>query len=131
MSEEIKRATVYLEAALHRSLRVRAAEAGTTLSDLVNRAVKAGLGSATEVREPAFDSDAALATEISELTGESRTEAVRRALEERLARLRRDRQARRLADQLDEIAASCSSLPVRDDRTADEILGYDERGLPD
>ena len=35
-----------------------------------------------------------------------------------------------LADELDEIARQCSRLPVRDGRAADEILGYDEDGLP-
>ena len=37
---------------------------------------------------------------------------------------------RRLADELDEIALHCARLPVRDPRSADEILGYDEHGLP-
>jgi hypothetical protein len=35
-----------------------------------------------------------------------------------------------LADELDEIALHCSRLPVRDSRTPEEILGYDEHGLP-
>jgi antitoxin VapB len=35
-----------------------------------------------------------------------------------------------LADELDEIALHCSTLPVRDTRSADEIMGYDENGLP-
>jgi hypothetical protein len=37
---------------------------------------------------------------------------------------------RRLADVLDEIALHCARLPVRDPRSADEILGYDQNGLP-
>ena len=36
----------------------------------------------------------------------------------------------RLADVLDEIALRCASLPVLDSRNPDEILGYDEDGLP-
>jgi antitoxin VapB len=36
----------------------------------------------------------------------------------------------RLADELDEIATHCASLPVLDSRRAEEILGYDEYGLP-
>jgi len=52
------------------------------------------------------------------------------ALRDRLARLRRERTNRRLADELDEIAQHCSRLPVQDSRTPEEILGYDERGLP-
>jgi virulence-associated protein VagC len=41
-----------------------------------------------------------------------------------------DRARRRLADELDEIARHCASLPVLDSRPTDEILGYDEHGLP-
>lgn len=71
-----------------------------------------------------------LASELARLTGESKTEAVTRALRDRLARLRRERTRRSLADELDEIARHCAGLPVRDPRTPEEILGYDERGLP-
>jgi antitoxin VapB len=71
-----------------------------------------------------------LAATVARLTGETKTEAVTRALRDRLARLRRERSARRLADELDEIARHCASLPVRDARSPDQILGYDERGLP-
>lgn len=42
----------------------------------------------------------------------------------------RERLGRPLADELDRIALHCSRLPVRDSRTPDEILGYDEHGLP-
>ena len=71
-----------------------------------------------------------LAAALSKLTGESKTEAVTRALRDRLARLRRERSGRRLADELDEIALHCAGLPELDNRSADEILGYDENGLP-
>lgn len=71
-----------------------------------------------------------LAETLAQLTGESTTEAVTRALQDRLARLRREGTGKRLADELDEIAQRCARLPVRDPRTADEILGYDELGLP-
>jgi antitoxin VapB len=71
-----------------------------------------------------------LATELAKQTGETKTEAVTKALRDRLARVRRDRSRRRLADELEEIAAHCASLPVLDARPADEILGYDEHGLP-
>ncbi|HEV7672020.1 MAG TPA: type II toxin-antitoxin system VapB family antitoxin [Thermoanaerobaculia bacterium] len=71
-----------------------------------------------------------LAQELASLTGETKTEAVRRALRDQLVRLRRERKGRRLADELDEIALRCASLPVLDPRPADEILGYDENGLP-
>jgi antitoxin VapB len=71
-----------------------------------------------------------LASALAKLTGETKTEAVTQALRERLQRIRRARARRRLADELDEIALHCSALPVRDARTADEIMGYDENGLP-
>ncbi|HXV63404.1 MAG TPA: type II toxin-antitoxin system VapB family antitoxin [Vicinamibacteria bacterium] len=71
-----------------------------------------------------------LAEELAKLTGESKTEAVTIALRDRLTRLRRGRAQRRLADELDAIALHCASLPVVDSRSAEEILGYDELGLP-
>ena len=71
-----------------------------------------------------------LATTLAKLTGETKTEAVTKALQDRLERIGRQRTGRKLADELDEIALHCASLPVLDGRAADEILGYDERGLP-
>lgn len=71
-----------------------------------------------------------LAAELAELTGETKTEAVRKALEDRLVQLRRARSGKSLADELDEIANRFASLPVLDDRPADEILGYDGDGVP-
>jgi antitoxin VapB len=71
-----------------------------------------------------------LAEELARLTGETKTEAVTKALRDRLARVRRERSRRRLADELDDIARHCAELPVRDPRPADEILGYDESGVP-
>ncbi len=71
-----------------------------------------------------------LARELAKETGETITQAVTVALRERLARLRRRHRGRRLADELDEIAKRCARLPVLDTRPAEEILGYDERGLP-
>ncbi|MCE2406787.1 MAG: type II toxin-antitoxin system VapB family antitoxin [Pseudomonadales bacterium] len=71
-----------------------------------------------------------LAATVAEMTGETKTEAVTRALQERLTKLQRQRRSRRLAEELKEIAVHCAALPVFDDRTADEIIGYDERGLP-
>ena len=71
-----------------------------------------------------------LATALARLAGETKTEAVTRALRDRLERLRRERAGRRLADDLDEIARHCARLNVKDSRSPDEILGYDEHGLP-
>jgi antitoxin VapB len=83
---------------------------------------------ALNIRNPETEQ---LAEVLAKLTGETKTEAVTQALRDRLARLRRERTHRRLADELDEIARHCAKLPVRDPRTSDEILGYDEHGLPD
>lgn len=71
-----------------------------------------------------------LAAELARQTGETKTEAVVQALRDRLARVRQQRSGRRLADDLEEIADHCARLPVLDGRPAEEILGYDDDGLP-
>ncbi len=71
-----------------------------------------------------------LARKLAEVTGETLTDAVTKSLKERLERVRARRQGRSLADELDEIAKRCAALPILDARPADEILGYDEHGLP-
>jgi antitoxin VapB len=71
-----------------------------------------------------------LAEDLAKLAGETKTEAVTKALRDRLARLRRERARRPLAEELDRIATHCASLPVLDARTAEDILGYDDDGLP-
>jgi antitoxin VapB len=70
-----------------------------------------------------------LAAALARLTGETKTEAVTQALRERLERTRRARMNRSLADDLDEIALHCASLPLLDPRGADDIIGYDEQGM--
>lgn len=71
-----------------------------------------------------------LAAELAAMTGETKSAAVRQAVEDRLRRLREDRVGRSTAQELDDIALRCAQLPVDDDRPADEILGYDDAGLP-
>jgi antitoxin VapB len=71
-----------------------------------------------------------LAREIATKTGESLTGAIQKALQERLDRIRRERRSQILASQLQEILRRVDQLPVLDSRSADEILGYDEHGLP-
>ena len=72
-----------------------------------------------------------LAVELAELTGESMTEAVTAALKERLVK---ERKARRnpgeIAERLLELGRWYSQFPIKDERTPEEILGYDENGLP-
>jgi antitoxin VapB len=71
-----------------------------------------------------------LAARLAKLTGETKTEAVTKALRERVARVRRERRQGALVAELTAIAKECARLPVLDARSADEILGYDENGLP-
>jgi antitoxin VapB len=70
-----------------------------------------------------------LASDLAALTGETKTEAVTKALKDRLEQIKRRRSKRRLADRLDEIAKHCASLPVLDRRRPEDML-YDEHGLP-
>ena len=71
----------------------------------------------------------ALANELAKLTGETKTEAVLKALRQRLDSIYAIRRKRGVATRLNEISKHCASLPLLDPRTADEIL-YDDRGLP-
>jgi antitoxin VapB len=82
---------------------------------------------ALNIKDPVTDS---LARELAAQTGESITEAVRAAMAERLARLRRQASvAGRTAD-LQRFIDRGRQRVTLDDRSADEILGYDENGLP-
>ncbi|HEU0155352.1 MAG TPA: type II toxin-antitoxin system VapB family antitoxin [Stellaceae bacterium] len=71
-----------------------------------------------------------LVRELAAAAGESVTTAVRRAAEERLHRVRQRQSGRSLAAEILEIGRRCAALPDLDNRPADEILGYDEHGLP-
>jgi antitoxin VapB len=71
-----------------------------------------------------------LARQLARVTGESMTEAIQKALEERLDRLKRQSGGQILSSQLEEILRRVDQLPVLDSRPVDEILGYDEHGLP-
>ncbi len=71
-----------------------------------------------------------LARELAATTGESLTDAITIAIAERLERQHGLRaQPGRLAEIL-RLADEFQALPVLDDRTPDEIVGYDESGLP-
>lgn len=72
-----------------------------------------------------------LAQAVAALTGETLVEAVRTALTERLQRERAKRErADRLFERVMEIGRHCAALRDIDPRTPDELLGYDETGLP-
>lgn len=71
-----------------------------------------------------------LARQVADETGESITEAIQKSLAERLERLRAVRRNRVLLDQIEDLLRRVDSLPTLDSRSPDEILGYDEHGLP-
>ncbi len=83
---------------------------------------------ALSIKDPEADR---LARQVAQRAGVSLTQAVVIALREKLAREERkaDDDDAMVEDVL-EIARHFSSLPVLDPRSADEILGYDENGLP-
>ena len=68
--------------------------------------------------------------ELAAVTGETVTAAIRRAAEERLQRVRRGRAVGSVTEEILEIGRRCAALPDQDRRTPDEILDYDENGLP-
>lgn len=78
------------------------------------------------IKDPEADR---LAREVAKLTGETLTGAIVQSLRERLQRVRRPR-GPKLSEELLAIGRRCAALPVKDKRTPDEILGYDQHGLP-
>jgi antitoxin VapB len=81
---------------------------------------------ALSIKDPEADR---LAREVAKATGETLTAAIVQSLRERLARVRR-RKGRRLSQEILKIGRRCAELPVQDNRPDDEIIGYDDRGLP-
>jgi antitoxin VapB len=84
-----------------------------------------------------------LAREVAEATGESVADAVKGSLRERLERVKpepapppperrevSEAERQRRYEALMEFGRYFRSLPVYDERTPDEIIGYDENGLP-
>ena len=82
---------------------------------------------AISIRNPVAER---LAREVAAKTGESMTEAVIHALEERLDRLQGRRTPRDTVREIMSIARRCAALPDLDTRSSDEILGYDDTGTP-
>ncbi|MDJ0819380.1 MAG: type II toxin-antitoxin system VapB family antitoxin [Desulfobacterales bacterium] len=72
-----------------------------------------------------------LARELAAESGENITQAITRALEERLQRLRGRSRATDLTEEILKISRRCSELPDQDKRSPDEILGYDTAGVPE
>ena len=70
-----------------------------------------------------------LARALVAATGETLTEAIRRALSERLERETR-RSRGRIGAEIRRIQERLARLPVQDERSPEQILGYDDHGLP-
>lgn len=78
------------------------------------------------IKDPETDR---LARALAAATGESLTEAIRRALKDRLER-ETHRARAGIGVEIRRIQERLARLPVLDRRSADEIVGYDEHGVP-
>ncbi|HEY5795586.1 MAG TPA: type II toxin-antitoxin system VapB family antitoxin [Bosea sp. (in: a-proteobacteria)] len=73
-----------------------------------------------------------LIRDVANRTGETMTQAVRTAMQERLARLPPTQNAGRLdMAKIEAFLAEIDAMPkINTDLTDDEIIGYDENGVP-
>jgi antitoxin VapB len=72
-----------------------------------------------------------LAVELAQRTGQSLTQVVKDALRDRLNREKaQSLNQERLIQRVMELAKRASSRPVLDPRSPEEILGYNEIGVP-
>lgn len=82
---------------------------------------------ALNIKDPETDR---LARELAAAAGESITTATRRALEERLERVRARARAESLPLDLSDVIARGRARAILDDRPEAELLGYDDSGIP-
>jgi antitoxin VapB len=83
---------------------------------------------ALNIKDPETDR---LARNLARITGESLTETINKALRARLEQEMRRRGKPPIdRTKVDEIVKHIASRPVLDDRSPEEIIGYDEHGLP-
>jgi antitoxin VapB len=83
---------------------------------------------ALSIKSPEADE---LARRLAATTGETITVAITVSLRERLRRVESKREnIDALLEEVRAISHHCASLPVLDTRSDDEILGYDENGIP-
>ncbi len=72
-----------------------------------------------------------LAREVATISGENLTQAIIHALEERLVRLKGRRTTSNLMQEIMTISQRCSSIPDIDQRSPEEILDYNQSGIPE
>jgi antitoxin VapB len=83
---------------------------------------------ALSIKSPEADR---LARQLAAATGETITIAITVALRQRLNLVERKGLSKAaLLEEIRAISHHCASLPVLDTRSEDEILGYDENGIP-
>ncbi|OYQ32622.1 hypothetical protein CHU95_17760 [Niveispirillum lacus] len=85
---------------------------------------------ALNIKSPEAEKDV---RRLAELTGESLTEAMHKAVRERLERLSSEDEKAKAARwaKINAIIKEIQSAPVLDPRSPDEIIGYNERGTFD
>lgn len=71
-----------------------------------------------------------LAERLARRDGVSPAEVIRLALEDRAKRIPSKPRRKPSFERMMEISDACSRLPVLDDRSPDEIIGYDDFGVP-
>lgn len=80
------------------------------------------------IKDPKADK---LARELAQETGQTITQAVIKALDDQLKRIKQKHNYREnLANELMDIGRHCANLPILDYRSPNEILNYNENGLP-
>ena len=67
---------------------------------------------------------------LAEITGEPIAKAVNQAAIERIKLVSKKQDDPTLMADIDAILAEFRKLPILDNRSADELIGYDEYGLP-
>lgn len=82
---------------------------------------------ALSIKQPQADQ---LARKLAAVTGLSLTDAILRALREQLERETGRSRVSSLAQDIRAISHRCAALPDLDSRSPEEILGFDEHGLP-
>lgn len=71
-----------------------------------------------------------LARLVAEEAGESITEAIQKSLQERWETLKRRRREKIVMRDVEDILRRVDALATLDPRSGEEIIGYDENGLP-
>ena len=82
---------------------------------------------ALSIKHPQADQ---LARKLAGVTGLSLTDAILHALREQLQRETGRSRVSTLAEDIRAISNRCAALPDIDSRSPEEILGFDEHGLP-